>query len=92
MGFRASACLPRRNIVSGIILSFCCLLFACLLSLPAQAACRDDCHSDCCGDNGLCQSEDQLSCLVDCLKGCGGDDIPPVPEPEPVEPDTNSSS
>ncbi len=42
----------------------------------ASAACRDDCYKKC-GNNE--------KCLVPCLKACGGDNIPPVPPPQPVK-------
>lgn len=49
----------------------------------AIAACRDDCHSKCCTDS-LCRGKDDAKCLSDCLKGCGGQDVPPVPPPKPA--------
>lgn len=49
------------------------------------AACRDDCYSNCCGSDSLCQTDDEIKCLSDCLKDCGGDNIPEPPEPEPVD-------
>ena len=72
--------------MSKILLALSCLAFVCVLTVTAQAACRDDCHVSCCGDGGLCQTEEQNSCLVECLKGCGGEDVPAVPEPAPAEP------
>lgn len=51
----------------------------------ASAACRDDCYSSCCGDDSLCQDQDELKCLTDCLKDCGGDDLPDVPAPKPAD-------
>ena len=51
----------------------------------ASAACRDDCYSSCCGSDSLCQGADEMKCLAQCLKDCGGDDVPAVPAPTPVE-------
>lgn len=73
--------------VTRIVLSFCCLAFICLFSLPAQAACRDDCKVTCCDDSGLCRSGESITCLTECLKACGDDDIPPAPDPSPVDPE-----
>lgn len=42
----------------------------------ASAACRDNCYAKCGTDT---------KCLVPCLKGCGGADVPPVPAPKPVK-------
>jgi len=54
----------------------------CVASTPAWAECRDDCYSSCCGGDTLCQGSDAMSCLVDCLKACGGQGVPDVPEPK----------
>jgi len=51
----------------------------------ASAACRDDCYSSCCDDDPLCRDQDDLTCLTNCLKDCGGDDLPDVPAPKPAD-------
>lgn len=67
---------------------FVCLLLGGILFVAfssASAACRDDCHSDCCGSDSLCRSQEQLTCLTNCLKECGGKDVPDVPAPQPAD-------
>ena len=71
--------------MSRILLLFLCLASVLAVAAPALATtCGDDCYATCCTEDGACRSDDSITCLTDCLKDCGGDGVPPVPEPEPV--------
>ena len=75
----------KQKIIELIVVCFLLggVFFATVSS--ASAACRDDCYTDCCDDDSLCQSQDELKCLTKCLKDCGGDDLPDVPAPKPAD-------
>ncbi len=78
-----------------VLLMFVCFLLGGIIFTAfssASAACRDDCYSDCCGSDSLCQGQDEVKCLTNCLKGCGGDNVSDVPAPQPADADDNKDN
>lgn len=66
-----------RNIEFMTVVVF--FLMAGLLAIErtdAYAGCREECYTSCCGDEGICNGEEELSCVSDCLKDCGDDGYP----------------
>ncbi len=44
-------------------------------------SCRDECYSSCCGDEGICNGDDEEACVSDCLKECDDGSVPVVTAP-----------
>ena len=74
-----------RKLVTVSVMVVLALSISLWYQSSASAACRDDCYSDCCGGDSLCQGDEEVSCLTSCLKDCGGEDVPAVPAPTPVD-------
>jgi hypothetical protein len=55
----------------------------------AFAGCHEDCYTNCCGDEGICNSDDEQSCVTDCIEDCGSDSD--SGSPSLARPDTDSS-
>jgi hypothetical protein len=69
------------------------LIAGCLLVIPSPAlyaGCREDCTTNCCGDEGICNGDDEQSCVSDCLKDCGDDSGPDASSLAPSDNTGNS--
>lgn len=41
------------------------------ISLSSDSSgCSEDCYASCCGSNDYCRTDSELTCFVDCVKGC----------------------
>lgn len=56
-------------------------IFLALHTDASAASCRDECYSSCCGDEGICNGDDEEACVSDCLKECDDSSVPVVTAP-----------
>ncbi len=63
-----------------------CMFMLCMIHGWASAACHDDCFTNCCGGEGVCNDPVTVGCLVDCVKDCDADHAPADAKQEKLSP------
>jgi len=77
---RQEGTMGRRFVFAAVSLFFITGIFLAIDTDSSAASCRDECYTSCCGDEGICNAEDEEACVSDCLKDCD-DDIPVITAP-----------
>lgn len=72
----------RKCICMAVSVLFITGIFLVIHTDSSAVSCRDECYQSCCGDEGICNGEDEEACVSDCLKECD-DNVPVVTAPEP---------
>ncbi len=70
----------KRFVLTVMSLLFITGILPAVQADSSAASCRDECYSSCCGDEGICNGDDEEACVSDCLRDCD-DSVPVITAP-----------